>query len=343
MTAGSEEARALPALLPRARQGSMPAALVIGSSILGLAILAAALAPWIAPYPATEHHMLERLQPPTSRYLLGTDQYGRDLLSRTLVGGRSALSLGVGAVALGLALGVPVGLAAGYFGGRIDDLIMRLVDAMLSFPSLLLALLIITALGASASHALLAIGVANGPGIARIVRSAALGLRETEFVLAARARGERHLYVMFGEIFPNMLSPIVVEVTIRIGFAILTGASLSFLGTRDPAAAGRLGAHDPRGAAVRVPVALAAGGARGRPGPDHHRLQPLRRRAPGPAGIVTRKSRCYLPLPSRERVGVRVALRTSKSVDPVRVPHLRPLTPPPLPGGERELGGEDGA
>ena len=98
------------------------------------------------------------------------------------------------------------------------------------FPSLLLALLIITALGASASHALLAIGVANAPGIARIVRSAALGLRETEFVLAARARGERHLYVMFGEIFPNVLSPIVVEATIRIGFAILTGASLSFLG-----------------------------------------------------------------------------------------------------------------
>jgi peptide/nickel transport system permease protein len=230
VTGGSEEARTLPALLPQVARGPMPAALVTGACVLGLVILMAALAPWIAPYSATEHHMLERLQPPSGKYLLGTDQYGRDLLSRTLVGGRTALALGVGAVGLGLALGVPVGLAAGYFGGRIDDLVMRLVDAMLSFPSLLLALLIITALGASAAHALLAIGVANAPGIARIVRSAGLAVRETEFVLAARARGEHHLYVMFGEIFPNVLSPIVVEATIRIGFAILTGASLSFLG-----------------------------------------------------------------------------------------------------------------
>jgi peptide/nickel transport system permease protein len=123
-----------------------------------------------------------------------------------------------------------VGLLAGYVGGRLDAIVMRLVDAMLSFPSLLLALLIITALGASTLHALLAIGIANAPGVARIVRSATLALREAEFVLAARARGERALYVMFGEIFPNVLPPIVVEGTIRVGFAILAGASLSFLG-----------------------------------------------------------------------------------------------------------------
>jgi peptide/nickel transport system permease protein len=205
-------------------------ALVIGSALLGIAVVATLLAPWIAPYPVTEQHMLERLQAPSGKYLLGTDQYGRDLLSRTLRGGQTALALGVGAVALGLVLGLPVGLTAGYFGGRLDDVIMRFVDAMLSFPSLLLALLIITALGASALHALLAIGVANGPGIARIVRSATLALREAEFVLAARARGEGHLYVMFGEILPNVLSPVVVEATIRVGFAILTAASLSFLG-----------------------------------------------------------------------------------------------------------------
>jgi peptide/nickel transport system permease protein len=107
---------------------------------------------------------------------------------------------------------------------------MRVVDAMLAFPSLLLALLVITALGASTGHALLAIGVANAPGVARIVRSAALALRDAEFVLAAQARGERHLYVMFGEILPNVLPPVVVEATIRVGFAILAGASLSFLG-----------------------------------------------------------------------------------------------------------------
>ena len=203
---------------------------MIGGTILTLVVVVSVLAPWISPYVATDQHMLERLKPPGAKFPLGTDQYGRDLLSRTLLGGRTALVLGVGAVLLGLGLGVPVGLVAGYFGGWLDNAIMRFVDAMLSFPSLLLALLIITALGASTGHALLAIGIANGPGVARIVRSATLALREAEFVLAARARGERHLYVMFGEIFPNVLPPVVVEATIRIGFAILAGASLSFLG-----------------------------------------------------------------------------------------------------------------
>jgi peptide/nickel transport system permease protein len=209
---------------------SAPPTLVVGGAILALVVVLSALAPWISPYPATDQHMLDRLKPPGAKFVLGTDQYGRDLLSRTLLGGRTALVLGVGAVTLGLALGVPVGLTAGYFGGRLDDAVMRLVDAMLSFPSLLLALLVITALGASTEHALLAIGIANAPGVARIVRSAALSLRDAEFVLAAQARGERHLYVMFGEIFPNVLPPVVVEATIRVGFAILAGASLSFLG-----------------------------------------------------------------------------------------------------------------
>ena len=209
---------------------SLSPALGVGGAILAVVLAMSVTAPWIVPYPTTEQHMLDRLKPPGARFLLGTDQYGRDLLSRTLVGARPALGLGLGAVALGLLLGVPIGLTAGYVGGRLDDLVMRVVDAMLAFPSLLLALLIITALGVSTGHALLAIGVANGPGVARIVRSATLALREAEFVLAARARGERHLYVMFGEIFPNVLAPVIVEATLRIGFAILTGASLSFLG-----------------------------------------------------------------------------------------------------------------
>jgi peptide/nickel transport system permease protein len=160
-------------------------ALALGGAILTAVLVLGVAAPWVAPYPTTEQHMLDRLKPPGARFVLGTDQYGRDLLSRTLVGAR---------------------------------------------PALLLALLIITALGASLSHALLAIGVANAPGVARIVRSATLSLREAEFVLAARARGERHVYVMFGEIFPNVLAPVVVEATVRVGFAILAGASLSFLG-----------------------------------------------------------------------------------------------------------------
>ena len=173
-------------------RGRSPA-LVIGSTILALMVGLSLLGPWIAPYSATEQHILKRLQRPSQAFLLGTDQYGRDLLSRTLVGGRTALMLGVGAVLLGLAGGVPVGLAAGYLGGRADHAIMRVVDAMLSVPSLLLALLIITALGASTAHALVAIGIANVPGVARIVRGSTLGFREAEFVLAARARGEETL------------------------------------------------------------------------------------------------------------------------------------------------------
>lgn len=212
----------------RATGASPP--LRIGGGILVLGLTLSLLAPLVAPYVATEQHIQERLQGPSPKYLLGTDQYGRDLLSRTLTGGRTALLLGVGAVALGLLVGVPIGLGSGYVGGRADDLVMRVVDALLSFPALLMALLIITALGASLTHALLAVGVANAPGIARIVRSATLGVKQEEFVLAARARGESPLYVMFGEIFPNVLPPIVIEGTIRTGFAILTGAGLSFLG-----------------------------------------------------------------------------------------------------------------
>jgi peptide/nickel transport system permease protein len=209
---------------------SQSPALAIGSLILAFVILVSMLGPLVSPRAATEQHILDRLQGPGLKYLFGTDQYGRDLLSRTFLGGRTSLILGVGAVTLGLLLGIPIGLFTGYFRGRTDEIIMRFMDTLLSFPSLLMALLIITALGASLSHAMLAIGIANCPGISRIVRSATLSVRNEEFVLAAEARGESHLYIMFSEIFPNILPPTIIEGTIRIGFAMLIGASLSFLG-----------------------------------------------------------------------------------------------------------------
>ena len=202
----------------------------MGSSILAVVILVSMVGPAISLRATTEQHILERLQGPSLKYLLGTDQYGRDLLSRTLLGGRNSLILGVGAVTLGLILGIPIGLTTGYFKWKTDEIVMRFMDILLSFPSLLMALLIITALGASMSHAMLAIGIANCPGISRIVRSATLSVRHEEFVLAAEARGESHLYIMFSEIFPNILPPTIIEGTIRIGFAMLIGASLSFLG-----------------------------------------------------------------------------------------------------------------
>ena len=205
-------------------------AFVLGSLIAGVVLALTVLAPAIAPYTMAEQHIGDRLQGPSPRHLFGTDQYGRDLLSRTLVGGRTALLLGMGAVALGLALGVPIGLASGYVGGWADHVIMRVMDAFLSFPALLMALLVLTALGAGTGHAVLALGIANAPGIARIVRSQTLAVTHEEFVLAARAHGDSHAYIMVGEILPNVLPPIVIEATIRVGFAILAGASLSFLG-----------------------------------------------------------------------------------------------------------------
>jgi peptide/nickel transport system permease protein len=215
---------------PRGTAWLRSPALGLGSALLILVGIGSVVAPLLTPYRPTDQRILDRLQPPSPAHWLGTDQYGRDVLTRMLFGGRTSLLLGLGAVVLALACGVPIGLAAGYRGGFADNLLMRMTDVFLSFPSLLLALLVITGLGASLVHAIVAVGMANASGIARLVRGATLAVRNEEFVLAARARRESGLYTAFGEIFPNILAPVIVEATIRIGFAILTGASLSFLG-----------------------------------------------------------------------------------------------------------------
>lgn len=198
--------------------------------IVTLAILTSIFSVYIIPYETTSIHILKRLQKPSKEFLLGTDHYGRDLLSRVLVGGRSSIALGIGAVCIGLILGVPIGILTGYFGGKIDEILMRLMDTLMSIPSLLMALLILTALGGSMLNAMLAIGIVQAPRLARIVRSSTLSVKNEEFVLAARARGESHRFIMFGEILPNVLSPIVIEATIGIGFAMMIGAGLSYLG-----------------------------------------------------------------------------------------------------------------
>jgi peptide/nickel transport system permease protein len=202
----------------------------IGSLFLGGVIAASLLGPLFAPHDPTTTDIVNALQGPSSTYLLGTDHLGRDIFSRVLHGGRTSLFLGVSATLLGLALGVPIGLIAGYAGGRIDEAIMRFMDAVMSFPSLLLALLILTVLSSSIWNAIMAIGVVYAPNIARIVRSSTLSVKQEEYIEAARAMNESDSYIMFKEILPNILPPIVVEGSIRIGFAILVGTSLSFLG-----------------------------------------------------------------------------------------------------------------
>jgi peptide/nickel transport system permease protein len=204
--------------------------MIIGSIIVAATILITAISIYVTPYEITEMHFLDRLKGPTINFIFGTDQYGRDIFSRVLVGGRTALTLGLGAVLLQLLLGIPIGLVTGYFGGKTDEVLMRLMDTLISIPSLLMALLILSALGGSMFNAMLAIGIVGAPRIGRVVRSSTLSVKNEEFVLAAKARGESHIFIMFGEILPNVLSPIIIEATIGVGFAIMIGASLSYLG-----------------------------------------------------------------------------------------------------------------
>jgi peptide/nickel transport system permease protein len=204
--------------------------MVIGSIIVGTTVLITAFSIYLTPHNITEMHFLDRLREPTMHYIFGTDQYGRDIFSRVLVGGRTALALGLGAVLLQLLIGIPIGLVTGYFGGKTDEILMRLMDTLISIPSLLMALLILSALGGSMFNAMLAIGIVGAPRIGRVVRSSTLSVKNEEFVLAAKARGESHIFIMFGEILPNVLSPIIIEATIGVGFAIMIGASLSYLG-----------------------------------------------------------------------------------------------------------------
>ena len=160
----------------------------------------------------------------------GTDQLGRDTLSRLIVGAQVALQVSVGAVGLGVAIGVPLGLASAMIGRWVDDAIMRVMDAVVVFPSLLVAIALASAIGNSLGTVILAIGIANVPWLARITRSQALTLRELDFVAAAEAAGTRRIKVMTRHILPNSLAPIIVQVTLGMGAAVLTEAALSFIG-----------------------------------------------------------------------------------------------------------------
>jgi peptide/nickel transport system permease protein len=218
------------AAVTRPRRAALPGSLRVGGLIVGLVVVIALAAPVLAPYPYDEMHFLDRLKPPSRAYLLGTDEFGRDVLSRTLLGARLSLLIGVGATAVCMAFGVPIGLVAGYARGRIDEVIMRAMDVIMSFPPILLGLLILAVTPPSIWKTTLAVGLVYVPAIVRITRSATLGLAGEEFIQAARARGERPLYILGAEILPNAWPPIIVEASLRVTFAILLGAALSFLG-----------------------------------------------------------------------------------------------------------------
>jgi len=200
------------------------------SLILAMFLLFAIFAETIAPYPSTEVHVAARTQPPSREYWLGTDNLGRDILSRLIYGTRGTLSTSVAAALLGVTLGTLVGLTSGYAGGWTDEVIMRTVDAMLALPSILLALLLLATLGSSRLSIVLGVGIVYTPIVTRVVRSDVLAVKNTEFIQAARLRGEKTAYILFREILPNIWSPIIVEASIRISYAIILTASFGFLG-----------------------------------------------------------------------------------------------------------------
>lgn len=184
----------------------------------------------IAPYSATRQNLQGVLRPPDATHLFGTDQFGRDVFSRVLVGSQTTLSISVAATLLGLALGIPIGLAAGYAGGIRDELSMRVMDALLSFPPLLLALLVLASLGPSSVNVVIAVALVFAAPIARVIRGAVIPLRNSEFVAAAILRGESTARILFSEIAPNLATVIRVETCIRFSYAIQVTAALGFLG-----------------------------------------------------------------------------------------------------------------
>jgi peptide/nickel transport system permease protein len=205
-------------------------AAVIGGMIVAAMILAALLADVITPYPPDQQIADQALQPPSWAHWLGTDQIGRDQLSRIIYGARASIGVGVLSMLFASALGIPSGLAAGFYGRRVDAVVMRVMDGLLAFPALLLAIFIVAVLGPSILNAILAVAIVNIPSFARLTRAQTLSIREKEFVQATRALGARDHRIMATAVLPNCVSALVVQFTLGVGLGILVEAGLSFLG-----------------------------------------------------------------------------------------------------------------
>jgi peptide/nickel transport system permease protein len=202
----------------------------VGLGIVGTVVLAGGLAPYLAPYDPAHQELSDILEAPSQQHFLGTDDLGRDVLSRLIWGARVSLQVGVIAVAIALVAGTGLGLLSGYMDGMLDNWLMRLMDALLAFPVLVLALALAAVLGPSLSNVMLAIGVVGVPTYARLVRGQVLSVREWEFVQAARAAGGSDLRIVAQHVLPNIMAPIIVEASLHIAAATLAEAGLSFLG-----------------------------------------------------------------------------------------------------------------
>jgi peptide/nickel transport system permease protein len=205
-------------------------AAVVGAVYLVLLVAGALLAPVVAPYDPIKQDLARMLTAPSSAHLLGTDDLGRDVLTRLLYGARLSLGAACLAVAIATLAGVPIGLVAGYLGGAVDDALMRVIDALQAFPALILAMAIAAALGPGLFNVMVAVGIVYTPRFARLVRGQVLSLREEPFVESARAAGASHGRVLGRHVLPNVLAPVIVQVSIGVAFALLAETALSFLG-----------------------------------------------------------------------------------------------------------------
>ena len=206
---------------------------VIGVAVVAVLVIAAFFAPYITPYPQDALHGInfaEKLKPPSLEHLFGADALGRDIFTRVVFGARMSLKIGLTVILLSLAIGVPLGLIAGFFGGKIDEIIMRLTDMFLAFPPILLPLAIAAALGASIINAMIAIAISWFPWYVRLIRAQVLTVKEELYVESARSIGVSRPLIICRHILPNVLSPVIIQASMDMGYAILMAASLSFIG-----------------------------------------------------------------------------------------------------------------
>lgn len=203
---------------------------VAGAVVMAVFVLMAVFAPLVAPYDPLAQNLTEKFAPPSAEHPLGQDELGRDILSRIIYGARVSLTAGIAAVAFATVAGTLVGVVAGYAGRWVDSVLMRLMDVLLAFPSILLAIVIVTILGQGLTNAMLAVGIVLLPQIARVVRSSVISVRERDYVEAERAIGASHTRIIFSAVLPNSMAPLIVQATLALATAILDVAALSFLG-----------------------------------------------------------------------------------------------------------------
>lgn len=207
---------------------------MLGLGVIGAFLLATLVGPLLLPFDPNKQRLADVLLPISRTHWLGTDELGRDELTRLVYGGRYSLAVGILAVAVGLAIGLPVGAISGYFGGVVDLLAQRVTDVLLAFPSILLALALVAGLGTGLLSVIVAVGVSSAPAFIRLVRASVLSVREQPFVEAARALGKSDLAIIAQDVVPNSLAPVIVQASLQLGTAILVAAGLGFLGLGVP-------------------------------------------------------------------------------------------------------------